>query len=80
MSDIYLKVTNEKKWRFQNFDCLNLKNSSPGQFLASNFKTSFCNMKIRGLGTKLYVAFPKIIPGLWFLHCNNKRRKGIMMI
>ena len=32
MSKIYLKVTIEKNWRFQNFDFLNLKNLPPGQF------------------------------------------------
>ena len=33
MSDIYLKVTIEKKWRTQNFDFLSLKCSSSGRFL-----------------------------------------------
>ena len=32
MSNIYLKVTIEKKWRTQKFDFQSLKNSSPGQF------------------------------------------------
>ena len=32
MSNIYLKVTIEKKWRTQNFDFQSLKNSSPGRF------------------------------------------------
>ena len=31
MSNIYLKVTIEKNWGFQNFDFLSLKNLSPGQ-------------------------------------------------
>ena len=35
MSNIYFKITIRKKWRSQNFDFLNLKNSSPGQFLGS---------------------------------------------
>ena len=40
MSYIYLKFTIKKKWRFQNFDFLSLKNSSPGQFLeTSNSRT-----------------------------------------
>ena len=34
MSNIYLKVTIEKKWRIQNLDFKNLKSLSPGQFLA----------------------------------------------
>ena len=33
MSNIYLKVTIEKKRCSQNFDFLSLKNVSPGQFL-----------------------------------------------
>ena len=32
MSDICLKVTIDKNWRYQNFDFLSLKNLSPGQF------------------------------------------------
>ena len=36
MSNIYLKVTVEKKWPSQNFDLQSLKNSSPGQFLRSS--------------------------------------------
>ena len=68
MSIIYLKVTIET---FSNFDFQGLKNLSPGQSLKSslfeelqltqislNFKSSCCNLKIRGLGAKLSVAFP----------------------
>ena len=36
MSNTYLKVTIEKKWRTQNFDFLSLKSLSPGQFLGSS--------------------------------------------
>ena len=36
MSNIYLKVTTEKNWRFQNVDFLSLKNLSSGQFLGSS--------------------------------------------
>ena len=65
MSNIYLKVTIENNWRSQNFDFLSLKNLSPGQFfrelqltqISLNFKISCCNLKIRGLGAKLPVAF-----------------------
>ena len=61
MSSIYLKVTiEEKNLRSQNFDFSGLKNLSPGQFwelqltkTSLNFKTSCCNLKIRGLGAKL---------------------------
>ena len=36
MSNIYLKITIEKKWHTQNFDFRNLKGSSPGQILRSS--------------------------------------------
>ena len=36
VSNIYLKVTIEKKWHTQNFIFLSLKSSSPGQFLGSS--------------------------------------------
>ena len=36
MSNIYLKSTTEKNWRTQNFDFLNLIDSSPGQLLGSS--------------------------------------------
>ena len=32
MSNIYLKVTTEKGWHFQNFDFLGLKNLPSGQY------------------------------------------------
>ena len=60
---IYLKVTNEKNWRSQNFDFPSLKNSSSNQFLRSSrrhhwiLKLPFCNLKIRSLGAKACVAF-----------------------
>ena len=42
MSEIYLKVTIEKKnWRSQNFSSLYLKDLSPGQFLGSSNVTEF---------------------------------------
>ena len=60
MSNIYLKVAVEKKWRTQNFDLLSLKGSSPCQFLGGsnshgslNFQTCCYNLKIRGLEAKL---------------------------
>ena len=68
MSNVYFKVTIEKNWRSQNFDFLNLKNLSPGQFwgaptdaISMNFKTSCCNLKIRGLEAKLCVALKGIM-------------------
>ena len=36
MSNIYLNVTTEKKWRSQNFNFLSLKNLSPGQSLGGS--------------------------------------------
>ena len=36
MSNIYLKVTIEKKCRAQYFDFLSLESSSPGEFLGSS--------------------------------------------
>ena len=41
MSNIYLEVTIEKKWRFQIFDFLNLKNSFPGQYLGTSYSRSY---------------------------------------
>ena len=55
MPNIYLKPAVEKNLHSQNFGFLSLKNLSPGQFL--NFKISCWNLKIRGLGAKLCVAF-----------------------
>ena len=66
MSNTYLKVTIEKKGRTQNFDFSSLKSWFPGEFLGAPtnagiiecvMKTSYYNLKIRGLGTKLCVAF-----------------------
>ena len=36
MSNIYLKVTIEKKWHTQNFDFKSLESLSPGQFFGSS--------------------------------------------
>ena len=36
ISNIYLKGTNEKNWRSQNFDFLSLKSLSPDQFFGSS--------------------------------------------
>ena len=62
MSNIYLKVTIEtmSKFRFSGF-----KKFAPRSVFGElqltqillNFKTSCCNLKIRGLGAKLCVAF-----------------------
>ena len=65
MSNIYSKVTIEKIRRSQNFNFLSLEKLSPVIFWgapshALNFKTSFCNLEISGLGTNLSVAFFKI--------------------
>ena len=65
MSNIYLEVTIEKNWPFQNIDFLRLKKfvskSVFGELkltqIPLNFQTSCCNLKITGLGAKLGVAF-----------------------
>ena len=62
MLNISLKVTIEKNWRSQNFDFLSLKKLSVfGELqltrISLNFKTSFGNLKIRGLEAKMCVAF-----------------------
>ena len=49
MSNIYVKITIEKKWRTHDFHFLSLKSSSP--------QTSCSNLKIRGLAAKLWVDF-----------------------
>ena len=51
MSNIYLKVTIEKKWPTQNFDFLSLKSSSSGQLLGSSnwrrYITEFSNLLLQ---------------------------------
>ena len=54
MSNIYLKVTIEKKiWRSQNFDFLGVKNLSPGQFWGTQTQedrqtfTTYKNRKLK---------------------------------
>ena len=60
MWNIYLKVTVEKNWRSQNFDFLSLNFflSVFGELQLTqtslNFKTFCYNLKIRGLGAKLF--------------------------
>ena len=63
ISNIYLKVTIEKDELSEDLNVLNVKKLSPDHFLGQltqillNFRTSCCNLKIRGLGAKVYVAF-----------------------
>ena len=60
MSNFWLKSSYWEKVDLKNFDFLSLKNLSPGQFftqISLNFKTSCCNLKIKGLGAKLCVIF-----------------------
>ena len=68
MSNIYLKVSIEKNWRFQNFNFPSLQNSSPGQLLRSSISISLSiyhwtlkllivTQKFRGLGAKTCVGF-----------------------
>ena len=62
MSNIYLKVITEtfSKLRFSGFKKIGNRSVFWGLQLTQislNFKTSYCNLKIRGLGAKLCVAF-----------------------
>ena len=59
MSNIHLNVTIEKKSRTQNLDFLSLKSFGKLQRtqISLSFWTYCCNLKIRGLGAKLSVAF-----------------------
>ena len=57
MSNIYLKVTSEKKLtfskprfsKFKKFDSRSIFGERQLRQMSLNFKTSFCNLKIRGL-------------------------------
>ena len=66
MSNVYLKVTIERNWRSQNFDFIYnfnkfIMRSVFEEFqltqISLNFESSCCNLKIRGLGVELCVAF-----------------------
>ena len=63
MSNVYLKVVINKNWLSQDLDFLILRNFSSGRFRGSpthislKFRTSWCNLKKRGLGVKACVAF-----------------------
>ena len=61
MSNIYLKVTIEKKLCTQNFDFLSLKSTSPGQFLGSSNSRKYHSV------FKLLVATSK--SGIWEQNC-----------
>ena len=62
MSNVYVEVTIEafSKLRFSGFKKF-VTRSDFGKFqltqISLNFKTSWCNLKIRALGAKPYVAF-----------------------
>ena len=56
MSNIYLKVTIEKKCRTQNFDFWNIKVSFWGALTHADI-IEFSNLKIGGLEAKLCMAF-----------------------
>ena len=63
MSNIYLKVTIETFSKLRLLKVKKIVGRSVFRELqltqiSLNFKTSCCNIKIRVLGTKLYVAFP----------------------
>ena len=62
MSNVYVEVTTEafSKLQFSGFKKF-VTRSDFGELqltqISLNFKTSWCNLKIRGLGAKPYVAF-----------------------
>ena len=65
MSNIYLKVTIEKKWRTQRFDYLSLKSLSPGQSLGSPNSRRYYwifELKNQSSGSKTVSGFLS----LWF--------------
>ena len=62
MSNIYLKVTVEtlskrQLFGFKKFVTRSVSGELRLTQISSNFKTSYCNLKIRGLGAKLCVTF-----------------------
>ena len=62
MSNVYLKVTNEMfaklpNSKFKKFVTRSVFGELQITQVSLNFKTSCCNLKNRGLGTKLCVAF-----------------------
>ena len=75
MSNIFLEVTIEKKWRTQNFDFLSLKYSSPGQFLGSS-NSHRCNWILKLLvATKNQRSGGNTVCGFFIIFI----LKGIMM-
>ena len=63
MSNVYLKVTVEKKWNTQNFDFLSLKSSSPGQTHTDiiEFSDFLLQLKNQRSGSKTLWAFSIIL-------------------
>ena len=64
MSSTYLKVTDKKNWRSQNFDFLSLEKLSPDRFLgSSNSHTHHWTLKLlnQKSGTKTVVGFSIIL-------------------
>ena len=67
MSNIYLKITVEKKWHTLNFYFLSLKSSSPGQFWAApthadiiEFSNFLLQLKNQKSGSKTVCGFSVI--------------------
>ena len=73
MSNIYLKVTIKKNWHFQNFDFLNLKNSSPGKFLGSYNSRSY-DWILKLLATTLKSEFWEQKCVRLFYHFDSERK------
>ena len=57
MSNLYIEVTIEKNWNSQSFVTSSVFGELQLTQISLNFKTSCWNLKIRGLGAKLCVAF-----------------------
>ena len=68
MSNIYLKVTIEKNWRFQNFDFLSLKDFPKGQFLRSSRSRKYWILKLLVETQKSEVWEQKCV---WFFYYFN---------
>ena len=60
MSNIYLKVTVQKKWCSQNCDLLSLKNLSPGHLLGSS-NSRGCHWILKTSWSKTLCGFSTIL-------------------
>ena len=68
MTNIYVKVTIEKNWHYQNFYFVSLKDLSPGQFCGTpihvniiKFQNSLLRLKNQRSGNKAVCGFSIIL-------------------